>query len=99
MEMGQETLLGVPWQGHGLQRALAQQEWEACASRWPRLLLCTPSLRRLGGAKPEQSLELSSKPWDMLKSGVDMVYRVVHQERSQLTWTYPVPHLQPSCNT
>lgn len=23
----------------------------------------------------------------------------VHQESSQLTWTYPVPHLQPSWNT
>lgn len=50
--MGQEAILGVPWQGHGFQRALAQQEWEACASGWPRLPLCTRPLRRVGGAKP-----------------------------------------------
>lgn len=52
MEMGQETILGVPKQGHGFQRALAQQEWEACASGWPRLPLCTWPLRRVRGAKP-----------------------------------------------
>lgn len=32
----------------------------------------------------------------MVKSGVDMVYRVVHEERSQLTWTYPGPISNPA---
>lgn len=52
MKTGQETILGVFWQGHGFQCALAQQEWEACANGWPRLPLCTQPLRRVGGAKP-----------------------------------------------
>lgn len=52
METGQETILGVFWQGHGFQCALAQQKWEACASGWPRLPLCTQPLRQVGGTKP-----------------------------------------------